>query len=1192
MKMLNKLPQASTIFCFLLAIHFTAFAQEDKEIVNTIYFTSNTGNVNPHLSSPILKAITQDAQGAKKPVFVALGNITRKHGFPPEDKKREEEKSFLKNSLMEPLKGFKGRIIYTPGKNEWNRHGHENIDDLESYLQDNSKAEFWPNDGCPIERESLSDQVELVMVDSQWYLENWDNHIYINNKCEIKTREQFFAQFKDELKDEQNKTIIVAIHHPVLSAQRKGFLGRMGGFSKQYYYSKPMQELVGRLETLASQFEDVIFVSGNHTNLQYLSDDGIPQVIAGSLKPGKKTRPDTKEGHFGSSKPGFAKLIAFANGDTQVSLYEVNKDGNQLVFSHLIPSKRKTLEEVTYHPISKFGKTYKASIYSKEEVNKSNFYVWAWGEHYRSIYGREIEAPVLNLEALPHNVRALRAGGGNQSRTLRLIDDNENEYNIRELKKSAVRFIQSSIPDHYVKNYMKNTIAEEIVQDYYTTAHPYAPFAVGQLLDAIDIYHANPKIVYVPKQKRLGRFNASYGDKLYMFEEHVGDENKDFKTFGKADDILSTADMLLELRDNKRAKIDEETYIRARLFDMLVGDWDRHADQWRWAKFEIKDSLEIYKAIPRDRDQAFPKYDGPIISLLKLGIPNLRVMQSYTPKPKNLKWLNHAGYHLDQAFINRATWQDWANQVSYIQKNLSDAKINKAFADLLPDVQDESIEQIKHTLKKRRDNLLAIAKEYYTYFKMHEVIIATHKDNEVFIKRLPNGETQIQILDEGVEILNTTYNKKETKEIWLYTLDGDDHIHISGNGDNLIKLKIFGGEERDTYDFENKKRTKIYDYKSKENNFKNVGSKRLTNSYAINNYDPKKKIYDSNVVLPRLGYNRDAGFRAGITNVYTRYDLLRNPFSSQHTLSIDYYGATQGLEFNYDAEFAHLFYNWNLGIDARITGNNFATNYFGMGNSSAYDVDDVTLDYNRVNMKQWHLAPSLIYTKGNALRASIKAIIEANEVSFNDNRFTGDNFNKNNPIFENQIYAGGELAINYNNKGSLIGYPRRGMELGLTAGYKSSVNGDFDNKFAYLNPLLSFVYPIHESGAATLATKAEANFILGDNYNFYHAATVGGDTSLRGFRNQRFTGKTGFYQTTDLRVGLTKFKTNFIPLRVGVSAGFDYGRVWLENDSSNKWHTSYGGSIFINGFNALTANLGYYMSDEDNRFLFSLGFRF
>ncbi len=1180
-----------TFLFFLLISAFLLQAQE-KEISKSIYFTANTGIEKNSKADKILKAIVESSQKDKNAAFVAIGNITRNNGYLKDDEARKSEEEFLKRLLMEPLENFNGEVIYTPGYHEWNKGGHKNLDDLESYLQDNSKAEFWPNDGCPLERETLSDQVELVMVDSQWFLEDWDNYPYINNKCEIKTREQFFIEFKDELKDEQNKTVIVAVHHPVLSATRKGFFGRMGGFSKQNYYNNTMQDLVGRLETLASQFEDVIFVSGNHKNLQFLEDDGIPQIISGAVATTEKTRPETDKGFYGSNAHGFVKLNAYKDGSSEVEIYEIQPNGAKKVYSKEIKSKRGELEDFTYHQNSDFGATFKASIYTKEETDKSGFYTWAWGEHYRPIYSRKIQAPVLFLDSLPHNLRALRAGGGNQSRTLRLINDQEHEYNIRELRKSAVRFIQSAIPDHYIRDYMRNTIAEDIVQDFYTTAHPYAPFAVGDLLDAVNIYHANPEIVYVPKQKRLGRFNETYGDKLYMFEEHVGDENKTFETFGNADDILSTSDMLLEIRDDNQAKIDEDLYIRARLFDMLIGDWDRHADQWRWSKFEQEDGTELYKPIPRDRDQAFPKYDGPIIQLLKFGVPLIRPMQTYSAEVKDVKWLNHAGYYLDKTFINQTSWEDWKTQAEYLQNHLTDDVIDKAFGNLLPDVQDESIENIKASLKQRRDNMLKITRDYYDYFKKHEVIVATDEDSKVNIVREPNGITKITIDEEDRRIFDNQYTKEETKEIWIYSLDGNDTFTASGEGNNLIKIKVFGGEENDTYNFENRKRIKVYDYKSKENTYKNVGGKRLTDSYEINNYDPQKRKYTQNIVLPSLGFSSDEGFKIGLTDQFTTYGLMRNPFTTQHTVTANYYAATQGIEFMYYGEFAHIFYNWNFGLDARYTSDKFATNFFGVGNQSSYDDDAVSKDYNRTKIKQWHVAPSLIYKENETFTAHIEARIESNEVADKDNGFAEDFFNASNDVYDQQLYAGGEVGVNFNNKGSLIGYPRRGIELDLKAGYKSTLEKKYDNQFGYVKPTVSFVYPIHESGAATIATLAKANFILGDNYEFYHAARLGGNESLRGYRNERFLGKTSFFQSTDLRVGITKFRTNFVPIRVGVSAGFDYGRVWVENDTSEKWHNSYGGSVFINGFNALTANIGYYRSSEDQRILFTLGFKF
>jgi len=56
--------------------------------------------------------------------------------------------------------------------------------------------------------------------------------------------------------------------------------------------------------------------------------------------------------------------------------------------------------------------------------------------------------------------------------------------------------------------------------------------------------------------------------------------------------------------------------------------------------------------------------------------------------------------------------------------------------------------------------------------------------------------------------------------------------------------------------------------------------------------------------------------------------------------------------------------------------------------------------------------------------------------------------------------------------------------------------------------------------------------------------------------------------------------------------GFDYGRVWMKNDYSNKWNNSYGDGLFINDTKLLTANLGVFNSIDGVRMAFSPGFQF
>src|SRR5690606_20266023 len=154
--------------------------------------------------------------------------------------------------------------------------------------------------------------------------------------------------------DEQNKVVIVAVHHSVLSNTRRNFFEKIGGLKKESFYSKQREELKGILETLASLFPDVIFVSASDQNLQYVYDDVIHQIVSGTA--GKKTRKakTDKENQFTSDDHGFARLIVYDDNSSLVEFYAVEGEKVAKLFTNPIEKEQTSLEEVQYHDINKF----------------------------------------------------------------------------------------------------------------------------------------------------------------------------------------------------------------------------------------------------------------------------------------------------------------------------------------------------------------------------------------------------------------------------------------------------------------------------------------------------------------------------------------------------------------------------------------------------------------------------------------------------------------------------------------------------------------------------------------------------------------------------------------------------------------------------------------------------------------------
>ncbi|ARV15398.1 metallophosphoesterase [Polaribacter sp. SA4-12] len=1199
----------------------TVIKKDSTLIAHTFYLIGDAGNSTLTKNSPALNYLRKHIKGAsKKSTLLFLGDNVYETGIPKKKSKKYPLAKRRIEAQTDVAKLFNGNSIFIPGNHDW-YHGLDGLKREEKLVEKAlGKNSFLPQNGCPLEKVDISKDIVLIIVDTHWYLTNWDNHPTMNDNCEIKTRTKFFDEFEGLIKKARGKTTIVALHHPMFTngshggqyslkshmnplpvlGSLKNLIRKTSGLTNTDIQNKKYNELRKRIITLSQENDKTIFVSGHDHNLQYIVQDNLPQIVSGS---GSKTTPTKRTGNakFTYGKQGFAKLEVYKDGSSNVRFYTV-KDDKVVYQTEVLKADEK--KGFTTFPKNRITEK-KASIYTKEEITKGSVYRFLWGERYRKYFGTEVNAPTVDLDTLFGGLKPVRKGGGHQSKSLRLRDKKGREYVMRALRKNAVQYLQAvAFKDQYIEGQFDDTKTENLLNDVFTGSHPYAPFTIGKLSDAIGVYHTNPVLYYIPKQNSLGYFNDEFGDELYMIEERAASGHGDKASFGFADKVISTDDLLNNLNKNENHVLDEKAYIKARLFDMLIGDWDRHEDQWRWAVFK-EDKQTIYRPIPRDRDQAFSIFgDGALLNIATKIVPTLRLMQSYSDELKSPKWFNLEPYPLDMTLISTASKKDWDAQVKLITTNITDAVIDDAFTNFPEEVKGKTISEIKTKLQGRRRNLQKISDSYFYHVNKFQVIRGTHKDDWFDIERLPNGHTKITgyRLKKGEKesiFHQRTYNKSETKEIWIYGLDDKDTFVVKGNDNQVIKVRIIGGQNNDSYNIINGKKVKIYDFKSKKNTFvTNKGSKKLTDDYETNVYDYKKLKNSELLISPTIGFNPDDGVRIGLSNVYTAYGFERNPFTSQHILNASYYFATNGFYLNYSGEFANFFKNWNLGINATFTSPNFAINYFGLGNNSlnpaANEVEEE--EYNRVRIKEIS-AGTFVHWKGD-LGAKIKIGVNFQNYKIENTtgRFINLELSPTDPVFEGQKFINTEASYQFENTDNPV-FTTMGMKTELKLGYTSNLKND--HNFAYLIPTISFDHKLFSSKKLVLATKLKGHFNFGDSYEFYQAATIGGNSNgLRGFRNQRFTGKNSFYQSTDLRLLLSKVKTSLVPLNIGIYGGFDYGKVWGEQSltvnpfSSKNWNHSYGGGVFFNAANMLGANIAAFNSNEGLRIAVSLGFKF
>lgn len=1196
--------------------------QEQNHLSHRFFLIGDAGNADEKLPKQMLELFGKRTTLAdENSTLVFLGDNIYPSGMPSDkihkDRKTSEEKLTYQ---LEVAKNFKGKTVFIPGNHDW-YHGIEGLEEqtlfVNEYLND-TKA-FLPRKNCGVERLKINDQTVLLIVDSQWFLEDWNKIPTINDDCDIKTQADFFEEIKSQFDKNQDKVIVLAIHHPLISNSSHGgqvnswrnqlfpfgnvplpVLGSILNFMRptigipQDIQSKPYSELVNRIKTLIADRKNIIVISGHEHNLQYTEQENIKQIISGA---GSKTDEARAvfPNDFSAGMLGYAVLDVYKDQSVRVDFYG-NKEGEEI---HLFGKNilRPPSEEVKEYP-SEFPQTITTSIYSDEMTRKSKFYKWLFGEHYRAYYSKKIEVPVVQIDTLFGGLTPLRAGGGMQSNSLRLADKNGKEYAMRSLKKSTTRFIQNTLyPDQYVGDLYEDTGASDFLSDFYTSSNQYYGFIIDDLAKSVRIFHTNPKLYYVPKQKALGKYNNVFGDELYMIEERPMSEHSSAKNFGEADDIISTSDLLLNLQKNEKSKIDEEAYIRARLFDMLIGDWDRHSDQWRWSEYQGENKEKFYRPIPRDRDQAFAKYDGVLISLL-LNIPATRHIQhfDYKVKNSNFKWLNKSGFPLDLMLIRQADEQIWLNQAKYIQENLTDEAIDDAFAQLPEILQDQTAEDVKSKLRARRNELQNWASKHYKNLQKNVEITGTDKEERFEITRLPDGKTQVKtyrIKRDSEELIHDkTYSKEFTKEIRIYGLDDDDVFEVKGVGDNYIKLRLIGGQNNDLYQIENGRKVVVYDYKSKKNRLETDRKTtiRLTDNYDINNYDYKKPKYNIPFLLPNAGFNPDDGVWLGAMFSYEVNHFISDPFSQKHNISALYAFETNGLEAKYNGIFANVSGIWDLHLNARFTSPSFSINYFGAGNQTENFDDDLGMNFNRVRIQSFGFAPSLVRNGRYGTKIEAKIGIENIKVEQTENRIVSIPDMMNPDVFSDNTFATASLEYAYNNYDNKS-FPTLGFTFSANASYTMNLK-ETDRNFPVLEAHLGFTRKIIKSGKLTFGTLFKTKAVFEDDFEFYQGASIGGNNGLRGFRNERFLGKTSYIQSSDLRLVLGSHNKGFFPVKYGILVGYDYGRVWLKDEDSNRWHQSYGGGFWLGAAELLSVNVNFFHSDDGNRFTAGLGFNF
>jgi len=829
-----------------------------------------------------------------------------------------------------------------------------------------------------------------------------------------------------------------------------------------------------------------------------------------------------------------------------------------------------------------------AKVIANPYYNKaSGFKRFLLGHHYRKEWATPVEVDVLNLDTIAGGLSPVKLGGGMQTKSLRLKGADGKEYVLRSVNKDPSK----ALPPEF-----RGTFANDVLQDQISSSHPYAPLVVAELSKAAEIYYITPRVVYVPNSPRLGEFQKELGNTLSIFEERPIGEQEDNPNYDFSGKVVTSEKMLEKIFGDNDHRMDEKFFLRNRLFDMVIGDWDRHEDQWLWATFKTEGDQTIYKPIPRDRDQAFPKLDGliPQIAARKWAV---RKTQSFEHTIRDINGFNMNGIHLDKNFTVGLSLNDWMSMADSIQLTLTDSKIEEAFKKLPVSIYEVSAKKLISRIKARRNDLKKYAATYYKFISKEVNIVGTD-DTELFnVERLNGDSTQVTVYkiskkgERDNVLLNRTFYTSETKEIRLYGLGDADQFIVKGEGDGGILVRIIGGSGVDHYTDSSvvngkTKATRIYD--STGNNFNTAGETRkvFTNDTLVVDY--KRKGFKYNKLVPKFtpGYNYDDGIYIGGGFTVTKQKFGKAPYGFTETIAANYALETGAFNFWYDGIFKRAFGKWDLHLAAEINAPNFVFNYFGLGNETL--LLEKNRNFNRVRSEQYNLLLGVTRTFNKKFNWEFSTGYQNIRVEKTLNRFVSDPRAKIDPaLFSAKQFGFVQLAYRIDNTNNLLN-PTKGIRLHSSFGINQNLQ-DKEQNFPYFHLNIS---GYATAGNVTFAVRSGVSTIFSNEYEFYQANTLGGTTNLRGYRRTRFSGRTSIYENAELRWKLGTTNLYIIKGQIGLLGFADGGRVWIPTESSDKFHLGYGGGFWILPYNKLAFTVTYGISEEEQLFNVRAGFLF
>jgi hypothetical protein len=810
----------------------------------------------------------------------------------------------------------------------------------------------------------------------------------------------------------------------------------------------------------------------------------------------------------------------------------------------------------------------KQTVVAGQEFDRSGNWRFWFGEGYRKAWTTPVEVPVLDLKTEAGGLTPLRQVGGFQTEGLALKGKNGRAYTFRKLEKHPERLLPKEWQDSELR---------AIAIDQTAAAHPAATVIIGALAQAVGIHFYGSRLMVMPDDPALGKFRETFANSVGTFDEYPAPGYKGVT------EIISTFDLWKRWREGgPENRVDSRAFLMDRLFDLVVGNWDRHQGQWRWARVEGR---PLWEPFPEDADQAFTRYEGKAMGFVRSVVP--RFMRYSGEYPKRIEGLTTNNYDVTRWLLADVEWPVYEEVARELTSRMTDAVIDEAMHRMPPEWYAIDGAQMTKDLRQRRDGIVAYARKFYLHLADRVDVRDSDRDDLATVQHLDDGSLELTLAplaadgSAGAAFYRRRFSPKETQEIRLYLLGGKDRVVSSGPRKGGIHVRVIADAGYVTVDDSQGGGLDVLGAKGRNVVRRGPGTHVSETAWENPRPEPDRPWLEPRnyghwtVPMAQVYWQPNQEFMLGGGFSRTSWGFRKYPWANMQAFTILYSTGYNNVRASYLGQ-------WRLSptsvlgtVDLRFSGIE-NMNFYGFGNETA-KIEDKAIYKTETN--EYRVFPALSYRPGVTFELHVGA-----EAKVVETKGGGSLVEQEQPYGTGNF---GEAAVRAG-----FEYDSRGRSIGMTAlrgvaapdataaapaqkttGVRVLAESffvpkawDVTESFGGVDGSVASYVGSHK---LVFATRVGGRTLWG-KYPWFESAAISGDSGgigssgdVRGYYDGRFRGDSSLYGNAELRWWLGHRKKAALPLRWGLTFFGESGRVWYADESSTKWHAGYGVGLML-----------------------------